>query len=143
MDFNIPTGEPETTVHDPSKCHARYQAEALAKSLKETWGDLREAIQTLQARVSSRENEKQRNPTLVAGDLAYLVTKHLSHDRPSLQLDYWCMGPYEVAAVHGGSAKLSLLASSKIPPMVILSYHRDLLMTRSLARFQTQSPRTR
>ena len=46
LDFDIPTGKPETPAHDPSKRHARHQAEALAKSLAETWGDLREAIQT-------------------------------------------------------------------------------------------------
>ena len=60
MDFDNPTGEPDTPTNDPTKHYARHQAEALAKSLKETWGDLQEAIQTLQARVSSRENEKHR-----------------------------------------------------------------------------------
>ena len=36
MDFDIPTGEPGSPTHDPSKHHARSQAEALAASLKET-----------------------------------------------------------------------------------------------------------
>ena len=66
MDLDIPKQEPQTPLHDPSKHHARRQVEALAKSLKETWGDLREAIQTSQARVSSRENEKRRDPTLMS-----------------------------------------------------------------------------
>ena len=124
MDFDIPAGERETMVHDPSKRHARHQGEALAKSLKETWGDLREAIQTSQARVSSRGNEKCRNPTLVAGDLAYLDTRHLSRGRPTPKLDYRWMGPHKMEAVYGGSAKLLLPAGSKIHLTVNLSYLR-------------------
>ena len=125
MDFDIPTGEPESTVHNPNKFHARLQAEALAKTLKETAGDLREAIQTSQAQVSSRENEKRHDPTLVAGDLSYLMTKHLSRNHPTVKLDYCWTGPCKVEAVHGGSAKLSLPASSKIHPTVNLSYLRQ------------------
>ena len=88
MDFDISAHEPQTPLHDPSKRHAQHQAEALARSLKETWGDLREAIQTSRAQVSSRENEKHRYPTLLAGDLAYLDTRHLSRRRPTPKLDY-------------------------------------------------------
>ena len=124
MDFDIPAREPETPLHDPSKCHAWHQVEALAKSLKETWGDLREAIQTSQARVSSRENEKRRDPKLVAGDLAYLDMRHLLRGRRTPKLDYRWTGPYIVEAVHGGSSKLSLPASSKIHPTANLSYLR-------------------
>ena len=40
-------------------------------------------------------------------------------------LDYRWTGPYKVEAVHGGSAKLSLLAGSKIHPTVNLSYLRQ------------------
>ena len=58
MDFDIPKGEPRTLTHDSGKLHAQRQAEALAMSLKQTWVDLKEAIKTSQARVSSRENEK-------------------------------------------------------------------------------------
>ena len=94
MDFDIPAQEPQTPLHDPSKCHARHQEEDLAKSLKETWGDLREAKQTSQARVSFRENEKRHDPTLVAGDLAYLDTRDLSRSRPTPKLDYRWTGPY-------------------------------------------------
>ena len=124
MDFDIPTGEPRTLTHDTVKLHAQRQAEALATSLKQTWVDLKEAIQTSQARVSSRENEKCRDPTLAAGDLAYLDTRHLSCGRPTLKPDYRWTGPYRVEAVHGGSAKLSLPTGSKIHPMVNLSYLR-------------------
>ena len=125
MDFDIPAQEPQTPLHDPSKHHARHQAEALAKSLKETWGDLREAIQTSQARVSSRENKKRRDPTLVAGDLAYLNTRNHSCGRPTPKLNYRWTGPYRVEAIHGGSAKLSRPAGSKVHPTVNLSYlHR-------------------
>ena len=111
-------------THDPSKHHARRQAESLGASLKETWSDLKEAIRVSQARVSSRENEKRWDPVLAAGDLAYLDTRHLSRRRPTPNLDYRWTGPYKVEAVHGGSAKLSLLAGSKIHPTVNLSYLR-------------------
>ena len=93
MDFDIPTGKLRTLTQNPSKSHARNQAEALAASLKETWGDLKEAIRVLQAWVSSRENEKRRDPVLVAGDLAYLDTRHLSRGRPTPKLDYRWTGP--------------------------------------------------
>ena len=83
MDFDIPAGELASPTHDPSKHHIRSQAEALAASLKETWSDLKEAIRVSQARVSSRENEKCRDPVLAAGDLAYVDTRHLSHGRPT------------------------------------------------------------
>ena len=59
MDFNISTGELRSPTHDPSKHHARTQVEALAASLKEPWGDLKEAIRMSQARVSSRDNENR------------------------------------------------------------------------------------
>ena len=88
--------------------------------------DLKEAIQTSQARVSARENEKRRDPTLAAGDLAYLDTRHLSRGRPTTKLDYRWKGPYRVEAVYGGSAKLSLPTGSKIHPTVNLSYLRRL-----------------
>ena len=122
VDFDIPTGEPRTLTHDSGKLPAQRQAEALATSLKQTWVDLKEAIQTSQARVSSRENEKCRDPTLAAGDLAYLDTRHLSRGRPTSKLDYRWTGPYRVEAVHGGSTKLSLPTGSKIHPTVNLSY---------------------
>ena len=77
MDFDIHAGEPGSPTHDPSKHHARSQAEALAASLKATRSDLKEAIQVSQARVSSRENEKHQDLVLAAGDLAYLDTSHL------------------------------------------------------------------
>jgi len=124
MDFDIHAGGLEAPTCDPGKQHAQRQVEALASSLKETWADLKEAIQTSQARVSSRENEKRRDPTLAAGDLAYLDTRHLSRGRPTPKLDYRWTGPYRVEAVHGGSAKLSLPAGSKIHPTVNLSYLR-------------------
>ena len=44
IDFDIPAGELASPTHDPSKHHARSQAEALAASLKGTWSDLKEAI---------------------------------------------------------------------------------------------------
>ena len=88
MDFDIPTGGPGTLTLDSGKLHAQRQAEALATSLKQTWMDLKEAIQTSQAWVSSRENEKRRDPVLAAGDLAYLDTRHLSRGRPTPKLDY-------------------------------------------------------
>ena len=124
MDFDIPTGEPRVLTHDSGKLHAQHQAEALATSLKQTWVDLKEAIQTSQARVSSRENEKLRDPTLAAGDLAYLDTRHLSRGRQTPKLDFRWTGPYRVEAVHGGSAKLSLPTGSKIHQTVNLSYLR-------------------
>ena len=124
MDFDIPAGEPVSPTHDSSKHYAQSQAEALAASLKETWSDLKEAIRVSQARVSSRENTKRRDPVLAAGDLAYLNTRHLSRGRPTLKLDYRWTGPYRVEAVHGGSAKLSLPAGSKIHATVNLSYLR-------------------
>ena len=122
MDFDIPAGEPGSPAHYPIKHHAWSQAEALASSLKETWSDLKEAIGVSQARVSSRENEKRRDPVLAAGDLAYLDTRHLSRGRPTPKLNYRWTGPYRVEAVHRGSAKLSLPAGSKILPTVNLSY---------------------
>ena len=100
MDFDIPTGGPGTPTLDSGKPHAQRQAEALATSLKQTWVDLKEAIQTSQARVSSREDEKRRDPTLAAGDLAYLDTRHLSRGRPTPKRDYRWTGPYKVEAVH-------------------------------------------
>ena len=124
MDFDIPTGEPRTLTHHSGKLHAQRQAEALPTSLKQTWVDLKEAIQTSQAQVSSRVNEKRRDPKLAAGDLAYLDTRHLSRGRPTPKLDYRWTGPYRVEAVHGGSAKLSLPTGSKIHPTVNLSYLR-------------------
>ena len=125
MDFDIPTGKMEAPAHDPSKRHARHQAEALATSLKDAWENLKEAIQTSQARMSSRENEKRHNPTLAVGDLANLDTRHFSCGRPTLKLDYRWTGPYRVEAVHGGLAKLALPAGSKRHPTVNLSYlHR-------------------
>ena len=57
MDFHIRIGEPGTPTLDSGKFHTQRQAEALATSLKQTWVDLKEAIQTSQARTSSRENE--------------------------------------------------------------------------------------
>jgi hypothetical protein len=123
MDFDIPTGELPPT-RDPGRRHAQRQVEALTKSLKETWEDLRNAIRTSQARVCSRENEKRRDPALAPGDLAYLDTRHLSRGRPTPKLDYRWTGPYRVEAVHGGSAKLSLPAGSRIHPTVNLSYLR-------------------
>ena len=59
---------------------------------------------------------------MVAGDLAHLDTRHLSRGRPTPKLDYRWTGPYRVEAVHGGSAKLSLPAGSKVHPTVNLSY---------------------
>ena len=50
--------------------------------------------------------------------------RHLSRGRPTPKLDYHWTGPYKVEAVHGGSAKLLLLAGSKIRPTVNLSYLR-------------------
>ena len=123
-DFDIPTGEPGSPTHDPSKHHARSHAEALAASLKETWSDLKESMGVSQARVSSRENEKRRNPVLAAGDLAYLDKRYLSHGRPTPKLGYRCAGAYRVEAVYGVPAKLWLPAGSKIHPMVNLSYLR-------------------
>ena len=73
---------------------------------------------------SSRENEKRRDPSLAAGDLAYLDTRHLSRGRPTPKLDYRWTGPYRVKAVYGGSAKLLLPTGSKIHPTVNLSYLR-------------------
>ena len=81
MDFDVPTGKPGSPTHDPSEHHAWSQVEALAASLKETCSDLKVAIRVSQARVSSRENEKRRDPFLALGDLAYLDTRHLSHGR--------------------------------------------------------------
>ena len=124
MDFDSPAGELRPPTHDPSKRHAQSQAEALAMTLKETWSDLKEAIRVSQARVSSRENEKRRDPVLAAGDLAYLDTRHHSPGRPTPKLDYRWTCPYRVEAVHGGSAKLSLPAGSRIHPTVNLSYLR-------------------
>ena len=63
-----------------------------------------------QARVSSRVNEKRRDPVVAAGDLAYLDTRNFLFGRPALKLDYRWTGPYRVEAVHGGSAKLWLPA---------------------------------
>ena len=77
INFDVPTSEPRTLPHDSGKHHTKRQAEALTMSLKQTWGDLEEAIQTSQARVSSRENEKHPDPTLGDGDLASLDTRHL------------------------------------------------------------------
>ena len=74
--------------------------------LRETLADLKEAIRTSQARVSSRENERRKDPALAPGDLACLETRHLSLGRPTPKLDYRWTGPYKVEAVHGGSAKL-------------------------------------
>ena len=73
MDFDIPTGYPRTLTHASGKLHAKRQAEALATSPKQTWVDLKEAIQTSHARVTSRENERRRDPTSAAGDLATLT----------------------------------------------------------------------
>ena len=123
MDFDI-LPETDSLPLDPSKHHAKRQAEALAMSLKGTWVDLKEAIQTSQARVSSWENEKRKDPTLAPGDLAYLDTRHLSRGRPTPKLDYRSTGPYKVEAIHGGSAKVLLPAGSKIHPTVNLSYFR-------------------
>ena len=124
MDFAIPTGEPGILTDDSGKLHAQRQAEALATSLKQTWVDLKEAIQTSQAQVSSRENLKRRDPTLAAGDLAYLDTRHLSRGRLTPKLDYRWTGPYRAEAIHGGSAKFSLPTGSRIHPTVDLSYLR-------------------
>ena len=125
MDFDISAGVPVSPTHDPSKHHTRSQAEALAGSLKGTWSDLKEAIRVSQARGSSMENEKCRDPVLAAGNLAYLDTRLLSRRGPTPKLDYPWTGPYRVEAVHGGSAKLLLPAGSRIHPTVNLSYlHR-------------------
>ena len=124
MNFDFPAGEPVSPTHDPSKHHPHRQAEALAASLKENWSDLKEAIRVSQARVSLREKEKRRDPVLAAGDMAYLDTRHLSRGRPTPNLDYRWTGPYRVEAVHGGSAKHSLPAGSKIRATVNLSYLR-------------------
>ena len=70
MNFDIPAGELGSPTHDPSKHHARSQAEALVASLKETWSDLKEAIRVSQARIRSRENKKRRDPVLAARDRA-------------------------------------------------------------------------
>ena len=121
MDFDI-LPETDSPLLDPSKHHASRQAEALAMSLKGTWVDLKEAIQTSQARVSSRENKKRKDPKLAPGDLAYLNTRHLMRGRPTPKLDYHWTGPYKVEALHGGSAKLFLPAGSKIHLTVNLSY---------------------
>ena len=122
MDFDIPTRKQETLGHhDSSQLHAQRQAEALATSFKETWIDLIEAIQTTQAWVSSRENQKHHNPTLAAGDLASLDTRHLSHRRLTPKPDYYWTGPVKVEAINGGSAMLSLPASLKIHPTVNVS----------------------
>ena len=64
------------------------------------------------------------DPTLAAGDLAYLDTRHLSRGRPTPKLDYRWTGPNRVEAVHGGSAKLSLPTGSKIQLTVNLSFLR-------------------
>ena len=77
-----------------------------------------------QAQVSSRENEKRRDPILAAGDLADQDTRHLSRGRPTPKLDYRWTGPYRVVAVHGGSAKVLLPAGSRIHPTVNISYLR-------------------
>ena len=124
MDFDI-LAETDSPPLDPSKHHAKRQAEALATSLRGTWVDLKEAMQTSQARVSSRENEKRKDPTLATGDLAYLDKRHLSRGRPTPKLDYRWTGPYKVEAVHGGSAKLLLPAGSKKHRTVNLSYLRQ------------------
>ena len=91
-------------------------------SLKETWSDLKEALQLSHAWVSSRENEKRQEPVLAAGDLAYLDTRNLLGGRPTPKLHYCWTCPYSVEAVHCGSAKLLLRARSKIHPTVNLSY---------------------
>lgn len=64
---------------------------------------------------------------LAPGDLAYLYTRHLSRRRPTPMLDYHWTGPYKVAAIHRGSAKLVLPASLKIHPIVNLSYLRQFI----------------
>ena len=124
MDFDIPAERPDTPSLDPSKHHAKRQAEALAMSLRDTWVDLKEVIQTSQAQVTLRENWKRRDPVLASGDPAYLDTRHLSRGRPTPKLDYRWTGPYKVEAVHGGSAKLLLPACSMIHPTMNLSYLR-------------------
>ena len=87
MDFAI-LAETDTPPRDPSRHHAKRQAEALAMSLRGTWVDLKEVIWTSQARVSSQENEKRKDPALAPGDLAYLDTRHLSRGRLTPKLDY-------------------------------------------------------
>ena len=124
MDFDIPAERPDTPSLDLSKHHAKCQAEALAMSLRETWGDLKEVIQMSQARVSSRENAKHRDPVLAPGELAFLDTRHLSWGHPTPKLDYRWTGPHKVEAIHGGSATLLLPAGSKIHLKVNLSYLR-------------------
>ena len=61
--------------------------------MKETWSDLKEAIRVSQARDTSRENEKRRDPVLAAGDLAYLDTTHLPRGRLTPKLYYRWTGP--------------------------------------------------
>ena len=123
MDFDI-LAETNTAPLDPSKHHAKGQAEALAMSLRGTWVDLKEAKRTSQAQVSSRENERRKDPALAPGDPAYLDTRHLSRGGPTRNLDYRSSGPHKVEAVHDGSAKLLLPAGSKIHPRVNISYLR-------------------
>ena len=92
LDFDIPTGEPRTLTHDSGKLHAQRRAEAQATSLKQTRVDLKVAIQTSQAWVSSGENEKRCDPTLAAGNRAYLDTRRLSCGRPTPKLKYCWAG---------------------------------------------------
>ena len=88
--LNIKLGHDKNPLPlDSSKRRAKRQAEALAMSLRGTWVDLKEAIWTSQARVSSRENEKCRDPALAPGDISYLDTRHLSRGCPTPKLDYY------------------------------------------------------
>ena len=63
----------------------------------------------------------------MAGDLAYLNTRDLSRSCPTPNLYYHYTGPFKVEAVHDGSAKPSLPASSTIHLTVNLSYLRRFL----------------
>ena len=105
MDFDI-LAETDTPPRDPSRHNAKRQAEALAMSLRGTWEDLKEAIRTSQARVSSRENEKRKDPALAPGDWAYLDTRHLSRGCLTRKLAYRRTGPYKVEAVCYGPPAL-------------------------------------
>src|SRR5271156_4322274 len=114
-------------------------AEDLAKHLKETHEQLRQALASVQVKYKENYDVHTKNLSdFKAGDLVWLSRRHIKSKRPSQKLDFKRLGPFKILEIVDESKlafRLELPSRVRIHPIfhafLLEPYHANVIAGRN------------
>jgi hypothetical protein len=100
--------EPSSPPKDHNERKARVDAMDMANRMNKIWTEVRDSLQTAQAK-QARAADQHRTPAPFAvGDKVLISSEHLTTNRPNKKLDHRFLGPYPIIGMKGSSYEIEL-----------------------------------